>query len=297
MTVSNVQLMEMKTTAKYLKSHTQIAKACGVNRATVSKFAKRDYKPLDTPKIKPRTPIEERRALVKELAEVVVETPSGRKSKKYGSSRQILRLLPAQPDGMPWTSRTIVRDLHAVGKRRLRRRVVCSRERKDLARRATFKRYARNLRPERIVFSDETWLSTKERTGTHEWCDVESGEVAFTREDKSRRNLDSFQVWASVGWNYKSELVMFPTTRSDVDGDKKAFRLNGRDYNRRCLGKVGKSLPRLTTSTSRSRGSWTASSSSRTTPAAMTPSWSESGSTERRSPCCRSTLPTHRTST
>ena len=113
-----------------------------------------------------------------------------------------------------------------------------------------FKGFAKHMNPKLIVYSDETWLSTKERTGFREWCDED--EEANRLENKNRRNEPgAFQVWACVGWNFKSELIIFPAYRKEWKTDRKgvlkeakgrAFRLNSKEYIKECLEKVQGSL-------------------------------------------------------
>jgi transposase len=240
MTISNDKLIELKTAARYVKNKSQLARDCKVSRSTVVTFSQRQWVKKETKKRVPLSVLLRRRA-VKKLSEIIVETEGGRRFRQFSTANQI-RLGLIQQYHITASKRTIIRDLHASGKKSRMRRKVCTRDREDLAKRQEFKMQMKHMDAHRIVFSDETWLSTKERTGLREW--VSEGEHPNDREDKSRRNLDSFQVWAAVGYDYKSELIIFPVERVNEDGDKKAFRLNGADYNRRCLGKVGASLER-----------------------------------------------------
>ena len=238
MTITKDQLIEMKTTARYVKNKSQIARDCNVSRSTVVKMFKRNFVKKVTKKKVPLS-VTVRRRYVKKLSEIILETEGGRVFRQFSTASQI-RLGLIQQYQITASKRTVIRDLHAVGKQSRMRRKVCSRNREDLEKRQEFKMQMKHIDAHRIVFSDETWLSTKERTGLREW--VSDDEHPNDREDKTRRNLDSFQVWAAVGYNYKSELIIFPVERENDEGESKAFRLNGADYNRRCLGKVGKSL-------------------------------------------------------
>jgi len=48
-------------------------------------------------------------------------------------------------------------------------------------------------------------------------------------------------IFAAVGHNYKSELIMLPSKR-EVDGELRVFRLDAQSYVRRCLQKIAPSL-------------------------------------------------------
>lgn len=96
--------------------------------------------------------------------------------------------------------------------------------------------------PKTVVFSDESWFSCNENTCKIQWA-VKRADV-FPRESKARVNVAAVQVWAAVGWNYKSELIIFPS--HDVDGgEERAFRLNADRYVRRCLVRVVPDVMRL----------------------------------------------------
>jgi hypothetical protein len=90
-----------------------------------------------------------------------------------------------------------------------------------------------------IVFSDESWLTCNEATGKYQYCHKRSD--AVPREKKARWNVPSIMVWAAVGFNYKSELVIFPA-KQESDGQIKTFRLDAERYVRRCLSTVAKDL-------------------------------------------------------
>jgi len=85
----------------------------------------------------------------------------------------------------------------------------------------------------------------------------EKDQVPFPRETKGRRNLDSFQVWAAGGWNFKSPLVILPKGRMTyyqafdrrfkppkmtTRPKKIAFRVNAQDYIKLCLNPLKKAL-------------------------------------------------------
>jgi hypothetical protein len=85
------------------------------------------------------------------------------------------------------------------------------------------------------VFSDESWLSCNEVTGKVQWC--RKKDDAIPREKKARWNVASIMVWAAVGYNFKSELIIFPAKQDD-DGTITTFRLDAARYVKRCLSTV-----------------------------------------------------------
>jgi hypothetical protein len=93
----------------------------------------------------------------------------------------------------------------------------------------------------RILFSDETWITTNEKTGSHQWAKTSSKVLPF--EKKAKWNVASFQIFAVVGVGYKSPLVCLPVNRVDEDGETRAFRLDGGRYIRHCLSRVVGTFP------------------------------------------------------
>ena len=90
-----------------------------------------------------------------------------------------------------------------------------------------------------VVFSDESWLTCCEQTGRTMW--TKSRDDVLPLERKCRWNVPSVMIWAAVGHNYKSALVVLPSKRS-VDGELKAYRLDSKEYVRQCLSLVAPSL-------------------------------------------------------
>ena len=88
----------------------------------------------------------------------------------------------------------------------------------------------------RVVFSDESWVTTAETGCRTQWA--KSREKVRPVERRARVNVASVQIWAAIGYNYRSELIIFPTRKVDEEGNPKGFRLNAAGYRRRCLAKV-----------------------------------------------------------
>lgn len=118
---------------------------------------------------------------------------------------------------------TVKRDLRACNFRSLVRRKVPTADpvvhRKRLAFAKTWLRKS-NLN---VVFSDEHWVSTNDHSSRRQWVTHRSQLVP--RERKRLHNIPRAQVWACVGTNYKSPIVIFPGN----------VRLNNESYKRKCL--------------------------------------------------------------
>lgn len=106
---------------------------------------------------------------------------------------------------------------------------------------APFKTRHMNRTPgNRVMFTDESWLTCNEFTGRWQW--VAPGEQPLQIERKARWNVPSVMIWAAVGVGFKSRLVMFPSKQLDEDGHPSIFRLNAQSYIRRCLSTVCQEL-------------------------------------------------------
>ena len=85
----------------------------------------------------------------------------------------------------------------------------------------------------RIVFSDESWLTCNEHTTRNQWC--RSKNEVLPIEKKSRWNVPSVLIFAAVGMNYKSPLIVLPSKKRSEEGEVRVFRLDSASYVRRCL--------------------------------------------------------------
>ena len=111
--------------------------------------------------------------------------------------------------------------------------------------RKAFAKKWKGVSPRKVVFSDEHFVSTNAST-THKMI-VRKGERPVPKSSKRRQNIPHFQIWAAIGHNYKSPLVIFPIRnakpKADADDDAPSnFRLNAKGYTRRCLPKVKEHL-------------------------------------------------------
>jgi transposase len=141
--------------------------------------------------------------------------------------------------GVRVSKSTVRRDLIASKLVSRVRPAVPTRTTRDRVLRRKFARRALRMPMRRIVFSDETWLTCNEQTGRRQWC--KRRERPLPRERQARWNIPTMMVWAAVGYNYKSPLILFPT-KHVVNGELKPFRLNADLYCDKCLRRVAVAL-------------------------------------------------------
>lgn len=225
---------KIKENYRINRSQSRCAKELNVNRATVYRYAV-----LNVDRNRPRPHviapvITQRRTCIERLWRKVSKSGS-RKWKTYGSATALRRALAAQC-GIKVTTRTVQRDLHAMGLHARVRRPIPTRDRQELAVKRAFAREHRNTDPKTIAFSDESWITCNECTGRVQW--VRKGEKPFPLERRARWNTPSAMVWACVGHNYKSPLIVFPSRMKDGEGTPRTFRLDAASYVRRCLSVV-----------------------------------------------------------
>lgn len=135
--------------------------------------------------------------------------------------------------------RRVAEDLLEVGGKVRVRRKIPTRSPDQLRKRMLWCRRNLGGDTKRWLFSDETWVTGNEATSRTMW--TFDGKPALPREFKSRFNIDSCMVWFAFGWDFKSELVVFPQKMNRL-GETKNFRLDGNGYIRRCLSKVSAHL-------------------------------------------------------
>lgn len=183
--------------------------------------------------------IRRRDLLLKKHKQVVRK--NGRTWKKYSSCRALVQAL--RTEGVIASRWTVRRDLKAMGlKSRVRPRTPTRDPQQVEVKRRFKKRHVRNQTPARwVMHSDESWITCNEHTGRWQWC--RKGEQPFPMERKARWNVPSVMVWAAVGVDYKSKLIIFPSKSVNEDGEPSIFRLTAEKYIRRCLSTV---CPELT---------------------------------------------------
>lgn len=208
------------------------SRAFGRSRTTINNLIARGYRSTYATK-KTKLEVERRRKSVAKIAGKTT-TKGHLKWKTYSSSRTIKFALK-QEQGIEVSTRTIRRDLKRLRFRYLVRRCVPTRDLSENKIRKSFAMRARHISPKKIIFTDECWLTCNEATGRGQW--TEEGKTPFPIEKKNRYNVATVQIWAAVGYNYRSELVFFPRKKK-VESELKTWTLNGPDYVRRCLSTI-----------------------------------------------------------
>jgi hypothetical protein len=85
---------------------------------------------------------------------------------------------------------------------------------------------------ERVTFSDEHQMSTNDFTCRTMWV-MDKSEVLH-RERKREQNCVRVHLWAAVGVDFKSDLVIFPRWNTAAVR-KKPFRVTAVEYADRCI--------------------------------------------------------------
>lgn len=109
----------------------------------------------------------------------------------------------------------------------------------NLAKKEERKAFAKIWRarcPDKIVFSDEHFISTNDLSYRRQI--LYSGDELLARERQRRQNVANFQLWAAIGVGWRSQLVFFPKKRKKNGDDEKSWALNQYRYVRMCLSKV-----------------------------------------------------------
>ena len=90
----------------------------------------------------------------------------------------------------------------------------------------------------RIVFSDEHLVSTNDHSWRMQW--VRDGDELHTRQTQRIHNIPRVMVWAAIGVNYKSPLVLLKAPPNSEG--RKTFRQDSTSYIRKCLSRVAPQL-------------------------------------------------------
>jgi transposase len=177
-----------------------------------------------------------RRVLIKRLQRRVT-TKGDRAWRTCSTASQFQQALEKEFD-IKVSVATVKRDLKASGMRSLVRNRVPTRMRVEITKRKTFVRLMKKkgIRNTNILSSDEVIFSCMEKGDRTEY--VYRGQAPFPREGKARRNYPTVTVWCAIGTGWKSDIVIFPQTKTDEEGDSKRFYVDGAAYRRRCLGTV-----------------------------------------------------------
>ena len=224
------------------------AELAEVGVSTVQRYSDPTYRKRKK-KGKKNTPkhqaVKKRRQQVKKLVEERVYR-DGNACPKYPTPRRINDYLLKH--GITKVSRTTIRrDLKALGYKSYHRPSRPFRSRGEhTQKRLVFSRnfrskYAKKYHPvrvdpfPRVVFSDETYIDTNEHCNPTMWSKTRN--AVCRREKINRFNIPHIMVWAAIGINYKSELMLVKKKPKEEkeDGQK---RMNTKIYNA-MLGRSG----------------------------------------------------------
>lgn len=218
----------------------------GVSRAVVKNVRLRGETPKEKAKKAPTTAARqrtERRKLIRKLAKQT-KTKGNAKWCAFPSAQAISDQL--RTNGVKISARTVTRDLREMGFKSYVRRYVPTRDKAVHKKRLLFSKGVLSKGPKfmkRIVHSDEFPGSANDYSERRQWSPNRI--QVHTRERKRRQNAAYCDVWAAIGHNYKSQLVLFPCKQKDLEtGTPVAFRLNAKKYVRQCLSKVAPELSR-----------------------------------------------------
>jgi hypothetical protein len=218
-------------------TYATIAHVFGCTRATASKSC--NVGPRVGKRASPQT-VTQRLAIVKTLVPQV-EQVNGRLRPRFASAACVASEL--NKHDIHVSAKTVVRDIKRIGGKRRVRPFATTLDKDEEAARLKFAKKSLRQSPAytaRIVFSDESWITTNDHSGRFQW--VLEGEAVLPREMKSKWNVAATQIWAAVGVGCRSSLVVFPKCMLDEEGNPKAYRLNAARYVQRCLSPVHKDL-------------------------------------------------------
>jgi len=142
--------------------------------------------------------------------------------------------------GIKISAKTVRRDLKLKMKS-LVRPATPTRNKEQIAKKMKFaRRELKRKDLETCVFSDECWVTCGESASSRRMW-VASRATLLPLEHRPRWNQPaSLMVWAAIGIEFKSELIILP--KKNAHGD--AYRLNADQYIRRCLSVTINKLPR-----------------------------------------------------
>jgi hypothetical protein len=234
--LNEVQLALIKSAFAKSGCCTAVANELKINRKTVKRAIDRGFA-LERYKRRTKVTVLKRRALLRRLARETAKK-GHLMYPKYSSSSRFREALQTK-NNETLTGRHVRRELNAAGLKCYTRPCHATRSTGDMNKKAAFARKYRHVDWRRIVFSDETWLTCNERTGKGMWCTTRKNVLPI--EKKARWNVPSIMVWATIGYDWKGPLVVFPSKKVE-DGERRQFRLDAAAYIRRCLSTVAVKL-------------------------------------------------------
>ncbi len=236
--------VKMQKMAKKEKkvSFAKVAALAKVSRASAKKYAA--GRQIKAKKRQVSAKVKQRARALRKIALQTMKKDD-RIFPKFGSAAAICEELHKRT-GERVSVRTVQRDLRSkCSLRSYVRRTVPSRNRNEVEAKQKFLRSLKGKPASffrRLVFSDETWVSTVERTSRRQYCADKS--KVLPKERKTRWNYAAFQVFATVGVGWRSPLTMFPVDVTDEEGERRPFRLNAERYVRSCLSPIVDELVR-----------------------------------------------------
>lgn len=231
MTLSDAQRARVATMFELGKSKKEIAQLTGHSRVTIN--AVLNGKPGTRVARKAPNVIEKRRVYLGKLV-MQRRTVNGRVLVTYPSARALVA--PMKRAGFKASRSTIYRDLILKFENRSRPQKPFDSQKSLAMRRALRNRYRRTC-GRRFVFSDEHYVTTNDHTCKSQWIPFGQRKHLVPRVHKSRFNIPSVMIWASIGYDYKGPLIFLRKKKADDDEEKK-LGMNASRYIRRCLARI-----------------------------------------------------------
>lgn len=215
---------------------TAIANEYGKSRTTVTKVLKLSKAPSRQPRVLAH--VEARREKVKSMSVKKRITKGGRVLPEFGSSTKVRHGLEQM--GIKVSRSTAYRDLKAKCNVHVRKFQPFEGVASVSARLAFKDKCLSEILLDRIVFSDEHWLTTNDHTCSTMWVpkDFTKAQVKgalIPRVKKARYNIPSVMIFAAIGVGFKSDLVIIPRKYTE---EGKAVGLNAQRYINKCLAKI-----------------------------------------------------------
>lgn len=236
--LTEFQLGQISVKYAQCQNVSETSRELGISRRAITAAVKRDFQV--SAKKSRRTPakISLRRRTLKKIATETAKV-GHRTFPRHASAKKIKSELMRRTKEQ-LSVRQVQRELKKCGLKAYKRPTCPTKRVADLSVKKQFALRHKKIQWKRVVFSDESWLSCNENTGKVQWASAR--ECVHPIERKSRWNVASIMVWGCVGYNYKSELIIFPSKKDDNDGNLRTFRLDAASYVRRCLSSVAKDL-------------------------------------------------------
>lgn len=175
--------------------------------------------------------VKKRRALVKDICQMT-RMHGGVKVPLFPSSPSIAAEL-FKRHKIRVDASTVYRDLRSMNFKSYVRRKVPTRDPKAHKRRLEFSRKFNRSLVRRMIFSDEHIESAMDFSARRCFA-VKASKVPPRFRGKSW-NAPSVMIWAAIGYNFKSTLILFPKLDKGGEVKNTAWRLNGQRYRQRVL--------------------------------------------------------------